>query len=554
MYKNILIVMLLISWASPALGDMVADTVWVSRYDGPENDVDIAHAITLDGCNRIYVTGGSSSHYATMKYSPSGDTLWVRRFAGLGPGEALAMTIDSAGNVCVTGISGTGYGTVKYTPDGDTCWARRYDGPEGIWDWPSDIAVDAGMNVLVTGWSEGWTSRDYATVKYDAFGNQLWARRYSGPEADWAIAIAVDGSGDVYVTGYSRGEESSWDCATIKYDSSGNELWVRRYNGPGNGRDYAYDIAIDASNDVYVAGESFGTGSWGDFTIIKYRPDGDTAWIRTYNGPVNGYDRALAITIDNAGNACATGYSACTVTEVDYLTLKYDSSGNLLWAQRYRGPGNSNDVAFAISTDGSDNVYVTGTSGIDPEHDYATVKYTPDGDLVWVARCNGIGEWGIAAPALAVDDSVNVYIAGGTYDGQTHSDYVTLKYIQALRGDIDRNGAIELEDVMHLIDYLYASGSRPEALEAGNTDCAVGVDAGDVVFLINYVLRGGPTPECPPASEGEPQLMTGDPVGLKGRTFPFTAGSLDTVETRSRNPAFMIRSPASPRLFHKHAH
>ena len=113
-------------------------------------------------------------------------------------------------------------------------WVARYDGPGSGDDSAVALVMDAAGNVYVTGYSEGsGTGYDYATVKYDANGSQLWAARYNGPAngEDRAADVALDALGNVYVTGYSQGSGTAHDYATAKYDANGNELWVARYNG-----------------------------------------------------------------------------------------------------------------------------------------------------------------------------------------------------------------------------------------------------------------------------------------------------------------------------------
>ena len=110
-------------------------------------------------------------------------------------------------------------------------WVARYEG-----DGANAMAVDDSGNVYVTGVS---APADYATIKYDPDGNELWVARYDGPASsyDEALAMAVDGWGNVYVAGKSDGIGTNQDYATIKYDPDGNELWVARYDGPANGYD-----------------------------------------------------------------------------------------------------------------------------------------------------------------------------------------------------------------------------------------------------------------------------------------------------------------------------
>ncbi|MCK4231962.1 SBBP repeat-containing protein, partial [candidate division WOR-3 bacterium] len=100
--------------------------------------------------------------------------------------------------------------------------------------------------------------------------------RYNGPGngTDRAYSIAVDNSSNVYVTGCSKGSGTNMDYATVKYDSLGNELWVARYDAPGNGWDRPNSIAVDNSGNVYVTGFSKGSGTNMDYATIKYGPDG----------------------------------------------------------------------------------------------------------------------------------------------------------------------------------------------------------------------------------------------------------------------------------------
>ncbi|MDD5529268.1 MAG: SBBP repeat-containing protein [bacterium] len=209
----------------------------------------------------------------------------------------------------------------------------------------------------------------------------MWIRRYNGESNyyDYASSITVDGKGNAYVTGRSYASGNAWDYATIKYDSLGDTMWVRRYNGPASGKDEANAIAVDGNGNVYVTGSSVGSVTGYDYATIKYDSLGNTRWVRRYNGSADSTDSATAITLDGNGNVYVTGSSVDSVTGYDYATIKYDSLGDTIWIRRYNGPGNDFDKANAIVLDEDGNVYVTGYS--DSLYgfyyaDYATIKYT----------------------------------------------------------------------------------------------------------------------------------------------------------------------------------
>jgi uncharacterized delta-60 repeat protein len=423
---------------------------WIAVYNGGFGP-DVAGAIAVDGSGNVYVTGSSVGpgtcnlacvDYATLKYDASGTRQWVARYDGPASDsdQATAIAVDKSGNVYVTGSSiGTtwpdyDYATIKYDSSGQQQWVARYSGAGNDLDFGNAIAVDASGNVYVTGASfSSETGFDYATVKYDSSGQQQWVARYNGPASsdDEAYGIAVDSSGNVYVTGYSAGSGTNNDYATVKYDSSGQQQWVARYDGPTSADDYANAIAIDASGNVYVTGFSDNAGF--DYATVKYDTTGQQQWVGRYNGPANDDDEARAITVDGSGNVYVTGYSVGSGTQEDYATIKYNASGTEEWVARYDGPANLNDDAAAIAVDSLGNVYVAGWSvGLGTGFDYATVKYDSSGAEQWVARYDGSASVDDQSYAVAVDSSGNVCVTGySTVDANTGlTDYTTIKYSQ----------------------------------------------------------------------------------------------------------------------------
>ena len=447
---------------------------WVARYNGPDNSDDYAKAMAVDASGNVYVTGysRSSSHYdyVTTKYNPAGIEQWVARYNGPGNYQDTpkAIAVDAFGNVYVTGYSDGGitsydYVTIKYNSDGVEQWVERYNNPDNGNDIVYAMALDDFGNVYVTGESyDNDSCLDYKTIKYDENGRRLWVATYNGPGNydDSARAIALDAFGNVYVTGYSYGDGTSKDYATIKYNSSGRQLWVTRYAGPSGPPYTAYDIAtaiaVDTSGYVYVTGFSHGGNTSLDYATIKYNSDGIEQWVARYNGLGDMFDYANAIALDSSGSVYVTGDSDNGGTRQDYATIKYDSSGSELWVATYNGPANNNDLSTSILVDPSDNIYVTGYShDWGTSLDYATIMYDLAGNELWVATYDGPAYTGDVAAdvpendcdkayALALDESGNIYVTGGSFGNGTRYDYATIKYSQE---DTPPGNGVEVADL-----------------------------------------------------------------------------------------------------------
>lgn len=440
--------------------------VWLARYDNGGDDA--ASAIAVDARGNVYVTGTSeradgSAEFATVKYNADGLQQWVARYSGPGnsTGRAAALALDNSGNVLVSGSSGDSeqsFATVlKYNSDGLQLWIARYSWPENYSNWVSGFAVDSLRNVYVGGGTQSQTgSADYLTLKYRPDGTNLWAARYNGPrdEEDQVSAIAIDASGNVCVTGTSflSGTDPNWaDFSTVKYDSSGKEIWARQFNGPNNSGDIAYAMAVDREGSAYVTGRSDDQRRWGDVLTLKYSPGGTLVWSDRYDGPSSDYDEGRAIILDHSGNVYVTGLSRSNGklwSSDDYVTIKYSSAGIRQWIARYDGTGNEYDQAAAIALDASGNVYVTGHSeGQKGDVDYATVKYSASGEQQWAARYNGPGNSYDRPTASIVDQSGNVYVTGPSGTG-FYNDYNTVKYNKegVLQWAVQYNGPGDLYD------------------------------------------------------------------------------------------------------------
>jgi hypothetical protein len=335
--------------------------------------------------------------------------------------------VDTAGNVYVTGSTTVSDGTsdfltIKYDPNGKELWEARYDGPLHRDDVTAHIALDSAGNVFVAGQTAGRNGNagdwDFVTVKYDSSGNQLWAAFYNGPAngVDAGARLAVDAAGNAYVTGSSEGTNGN-QLATIKYDSDGNQLWATRY---GLGGPTA--ITVDNESNVYVTGY--------DFITVKYDAGGKQVWAAHYQVPGGSDSSAYALAIDRSTNVFITGSSSTPTSAGDYVTVKYNAAGTQLWVARYHGPTTVIDSALATALDFVGNVIVTGKS-MDSGGgcDFTTIKYDSNGRRLWINHfAEPAADYYNGAARLAVDDQGNAYVVVSSTDGGLSYDFAIVKY------------------------------------------------------------------------------------------------------------------------------
>jgi PQQ-like domain len=374
--------------------------LWSGRYDGPVSGSDRAAALGVspDGAT-VFVTGTSlGARYGldevTIAYdAATGSRLWVYRYTA-GPtwdDYAAALDVGPEGTeVCVTGYASGGGGTIYSTvcyddATGTPLMAQLYYG-EGGHAKAIALAVSRdNSTVFVTGTDTAGGDSNYTTFAYFPTSQGVrWVQTSDfGPvDSPDALDLSPDGS-KVFVTGRSARSGSNFDYATVAYDAAtGAQLWVSRYNGPGDGDDSAAALAVSPDGStVFVSGGSAGAASGQDYTTIAYdAATGARRWLKRYDGGVNGDDIASALGVSPDGSQVfVTGESAGSTSGDDYATVAYDSAtGSRLWVKRYDGPPSGIDdaAALAIEPDGA-KVFVTGRSeGTGSGFDYATIAYS----------------------------------------------------------------------------------------------------------------------------------------------------------------------------------
>jgi len=422
---------------------------WAARYNGSANRGDAGNAVAIDASGNIYVTGSSSEinsdlDITIIKYNNAGIQQWIKHYNGPANSSDVgnAIAVDYKGDVYVTGFSiGIGtdrdYTTIKYSGDGNEQWVRRYNGPKNYYDEANDIVLDNAGNVYITGQSFGRTSSyDYVTIKYSENGDEVWLKRYNGTGNgnDIARDMGIDQLGNIYITGSSWGVGTRVDYCTIKYAPDGTQLWETRYNSARNRGDQANALAIDKWGNCIVTGLTSSTNYLNEWLTVKYNPAGEELWKRSYNRGPTSYNEPRDLAVDDNGNVFVTGRASLNGI-ADLVTIKYNAEGITQWENIHNGPGVSYDAAGSVAVDADGAVYVVGTSTSD--HLFGgqvitTLKYNAPGELKWMQQYDSPSsdESGLAAD-IVVDASKNVYVTGTSFTHQTGLDIFTIKYSQA---------------------------------------------------------------------------------------------------------------------------
>lgn len=297
------------------------------------------------------------------------------------------VAVDSSGNTYIAGdVSFTAAQLVKFDSSGAIVWQRKTATAVTF----TSLAVDASSNVYV-GTSEG------TLVKYNSSGTIQWQRKLASTAYN---AITVDGSGNVYATGYSVVGSRS-DIQVVKYNSSGTIQWQTALStGYTSTNTRGYDIKLDSTGNVIIAGIGVVTG-YNYFHVIKLNGSGVLQWQR-YMTTLNG--GAYGVAVDSSDNIYVTGYSQPFGSSVG-LVFKYNSSGAIQWKREIytNVSGTTYGNMFGIATGSNGEFYATGYAKVDSSNfNGVTVKLPTDGSLTGTKT---IGSFSVYYNASSLSES-----------------------------------------------------------------------------------------------------------------------------------------------------
>ncbi len=430
-----------------SLGDINQDLVADSNGDiyicGTTQSADFP---TTPGAYDTTFNGGTAAEYGGDTWiakldGVTGQLIYSTFLGGPGDEEPDGIYVNASGEVIVLGLTASpsfpttagAYDTthnggsdsflVKLSADGSTLLFSTFLGGsanEESWE-KTRIGLDPDGNIYVTGLTEsndfpttpgaydtthngplgvGNASRDVFITKFLPDGSDIVYSTYvGGSDRDQGMSLAVNSAGEAYVTGFTF--SSDFPTTPGAYDESPNgerNVFALRLNAEGTSlvystviggasKDWAWDMVLDGSGDLYVAGatssadypttpgayQTISTG--GDGFITRLSADGSSLVGSTLFGKTGGTGSNIVLSLerDADGNIWIAGETDATMLPTNSLSFlsSYQGGtadawlaqispalGSLVYCS-YVG-GSSDEPEGHVAVDSLGNVYLGG--------------------------------------------------------------------------------------------------------------------------------------------------------------------------------------------------
>lgn len=396
-----------------------------------------------DAARNVYVAGAtlnSSGDYDLLitKYNQRGEQLWTNTIAGSGGGHDFAtdLDFDHSGNVVVGGsiseTSGEGNNILvaKYNPSGTELWQYSHDYSGNV-EGAASLAIDNDNSIYLTGATQqpsGCT--DMITIKIDSTSALQWEKvlDYNGLH-DAGVRIEWTGA-RVIVTGGGQLNSITYKIWTIGYDpSDGSVLGTMTSGGSSPVVEEVTDLVTDQNDNIYIAGSTINSLTGNDMLLIKLDEDLNIEWTKEWDGDGMS-DKGSGVRVAPNGDVYLCGTTETTSGD-DIALIKFNADGDFIWEEIYSSAEGGDDVAAAMEWHDDGYLYITGNTYNISSIDYLILKYDSTGTKLWEITYNSPFNKDDRATNLVIDDNGDIVVSGQCEtDVEGRTTYYTVKYVE----------------------------------------------------------------------------------------------------------------------------
>jgi len=259
---------------------------------------------------------------------------------------------------------------------------------------------------------EAPTAHASATIRVAAHVDQIWAFQESTDAAEVVMDVAIDASDNVIIAGYTFGDlfarnQGNADAFVAKIAADGTPLWGIQHGTSTS--DSAVAVAVDPTGNVFVVGTTHGSlfgphQGASDAFIAVVAANGAMAGFQ-YGTSTSDYGNGVAA--DSVGNVYVAGatYGSLFAPNLgldDAYIGKFAPNGVPIWALQYGTTGS--DRAPALAVDAADAVVVAGTTN----GDLFAPNYGSDDVFVAKALADGSPAWGYQYGSADSDEPLSI--------------------------------------------------------------------------------------------------------------------------------------------------
>jgi len=381
----------------------------------------------LDKNDNVFVTSWDGSVYL-RKFDKFGVFQWENNYTTpllfnyLYPTNVFA---DTLGNVVVVGYRYTAptegrnanaIFVLKYDASGILLWEKIIEGTFSFFNnslYRTNVSsvMDISGNVFIgsAGNVSGYPTTGFNAIKVTTTGAIGWvsAINISGTPYHFVSSIRLNGSRLVL-----SGHTQYWLANAVVWvlDINGISKWSKTEVGIGG-----KDAIIDNSGKVFLLTTSL-PGYDSDISLYRYKSNGASLWHNTYD--FGGAEIGARLKLGPDNKLVVLGYGTQTGISlyVDWLTIKINLDGGLIWSKRYDQHTNNDEIPYDIAVDVDGDIFVTGIGGPFPggfnlgARQFVTVKYKSNGTLIWTYALDTLNEY-LSGREINIDSRSNIYVS-----------------------------------------------------------------------------------------------------------------------------------------------